>query len=171
MPKKDKFITVMAVLDDETQELLQSIQYDLEQQYGVDTKTKNIPFHITLGSYAVEATTEIVSRIIEVANQTQSFDIEFGGFNHFNNMVRFIKPQINEELLRLHSYFDSDFANGYDDWIPHVTIYRHSEPMIILLSEKTVEKIERLKSARIVGIELGEFFPPKKIIRIIFEQL
>jgi len=168
--QKDKFITVMAVLDDNTQELLQSIQNDLEHQYGVDTKTKDIPFHITLGSYAVEETAEIVSRIIDVVNQTQSFDIEFGGLNHFGNMVRFIKPEINDELLRLHSHFDSDYANGYNGWMPHATVYRHSEPMEIQLPEKIVEKIEQLKNARIVGIELGEFFPPKKIIRVLFEK-
>lgn len=54
--------------------------------------------------------------------------------------------------------------------MPHVTIYRHCEPMEIELSKKLTEKIEQLKGARIVGIELGEFFPPKKIVRVLFEQ-
>lgn len=50
--QKEKFITVMALLDDKTQELLQSIQKELEEQYGADTKTPDIPYHLTLGSYA-----------------------------------------------------------------------------------------------------------------------
>ena len=58
--QKEKFITVMAIFDENTQAVLESIQKDLEQQYGEDTKTKGIPFHITLGSYAVEETEKIV---------------------------------------------------------------------------------------------------------------
>ena len=69
--QKEKFITVMAVLDDNAQELLHSIQHDLEQRYGADTKTIDIPFHITLGSYAVEETEEIIARIKEVAKKTR----------------------------------------------------------------------------------------------------
>ena len=52
--KKEKFITVMALLDDSTQQLLQQLQNELEERYGTDTKTKDIPYHITLGSYPVE---------------------------------------------------------------------------------------------------------------------
>ena len=168
--QKEKFITVMAVLDDDTQELLHSIQLDLEQQYGTDTKTKDIPFHITLGSYAVEDTEEIVARIKEVAKNTRCLDIKFSDLDHFGNMVRFLSPEISNELLDLHQHFDSDYANGYPGWIPHATVYRHSEPREIELSKQIADKIEAVKNAKIVGIELGEFFPPKKIIRVLFEQ-
>ena len=56
----------MAIFDDNTQAILESIQNDLEQKYGEDTK--GIPFHITLGSYAVEETERIAARITDVAN-------------------------------------------------------------------------------------------------------
>ena len=168
--QKEKFITVMAVLDDNAQELLHSIQHNLEQQYGADTKTKDIPFHITLGSYAVEETEEIIARIKEVAKNTHCFDITFCDLDHLGNMVRFLRPEISKELLELHQHFDSDYANGYPGWMPHATVYRHSEPREIELSKQIADKIEVVKNARIVGIELGEFFPPKKIIRVLFEQ-
>ena len=168
--QKEKFITVMAVLDDTTQELLDSIQCDLEQQYGIDTKTKDIPYHITLGSYAVEETDVIVARIKEVANNTSCFELKFNDLDHFGNMVRFLRPEISKELLDLHQHFDSDYANGYPEWMPHATVYRHSEPREIELSKQIIDKIEVAKNARIIGIELGEFFPPKKIIRVLFEQ-
>lgn len=167
--QKEKFITVMAILDDDTQKLLHSIQSDLEQQYGADTKTKGIPFHITLGSYAVEETEEIVTRIVAISKETESFGIKFLRLNHFGNVVRYIQPEINEALLKLHSCFDSDYANGYDSWMPHVTIYRHSEPAEIELSDVTKEKLDKLTDAKIVGIELGEFFPPKMIVRKLFQ--
>lgn len=160
----------MAIFDDNTQELLQSIQKDLEQKYGIDTKTKGIPFHITLGSYAVEETAEIVSRIVNVANNTESFDVKFIGLNHFGNVVRYMEPEINENLINLHVHFDSDYANGYNGWMPHATVYRHNEPTEIEFSKEIVDKLEKLTNAKIIGIELGEFFPPKKIIRVLFDQ-
>ena len=168
--KKDKFITVMAVLDDETQNRLLDIQKELEQRYGKDTKTKNIPFHITLGSYAVEETDAIVDRIKCVSGATKRFAVRLGGLKHFGNHVRFIEPEVNEELSRLHGKFDSDYANGYDVWIPHITVYRHEEPEEIDLSGEMLDKLKQLTQTTIVGIELGEFFPPKKIIRVLFRQ-
>ena len=167
--KKEKFITVMAIFDESTQKVFQSIQEELEQKYGVDTKTKDIPYHITLGSYAVEETEEIVSRIMDVAGKTNSFGVSFTGLNHFGNVVRFVEPMISEELSALHMHFDSDYANGFETWKPHATVYRHSEPKEIEVSPSITDKLDRLSDAKIVGIELGEFFPAKRIVRVIFD--
>ena len=166
--KKEKFITVMAVLDDDAQILLQSIQEDLERLYGEDTKTKDIPYHITLGSYAVEETDAVISKIKEVDGKTEPFAVRFSGLNHFGNYVRFVDPEMNNALLSLHGYFDSDYANGFDTWVPHVTVYRHTEAREIELTEELLAKLEKLTEGTIIGIELGEFFPPKKIIRVMF---
>ena len=38
--KKDKFITVMAIFDDNTQDKMQEIAMDFEHRYGFDKKTK-----------------------------------------------------------------------------------------------------------------------------------
>lgn len=168
--KKDKFITVMAIFDDETQERMQNIQYEFEQLYGMDTKTKGIPFHITLGSYAPEETEKIISRIISVTKQTGSFDVKFKGLSHFGNLVRFLEPDISTSLIGLHEYFDSDYANGFKGWMPHATLYRHSEPKEIELTKQIEEKINGLTNSKIIGIELGEFFPPKQIIRVLFDE-
>ena len=168
--KKDKFITVMAIFDDDTQELMRSIQCDFEQLYGVDTKTKDIPFHITLGSYAVDETDKIVSRIASVAKQTESFAVKFIGLKHFGNLVRYIEPEISTDLINLHEHFDSDYANGYSGWMPHATVYRHSEPNEIELTKQIRDKLEKLTNSTIIGIELGEFFPPKQIVRVLFDK-
>ena len=167
--QKEKFITVMAILDDHTQAVFQGIQEELEGKYGVDTKTRGIPYHITLGSYAVEDTQAIVDRIIEVAGKEKAFPIQFAGVNHFGNVVRFAEPVVSEELLALHAHFDNDYANGYPDWMPHATLYINSEPTEIDMTDEIVAKVKGLSEAKIVGIELGEFWPTKKIIRVLFE--
>ncbi len=168
--KKDKFITVMAIFDDNMQDKMQEIAMDFERQYGFDKKTKDIPYHITLGSYAVEETDEIVSRIEDVAGKTKTFTVKFAGLNHIGNAVRYMEPEMCEELLDLHSYFDSDYANGYEDWLPHATLYIHNEPEKINLPQEILDKVNQLTDAKIVGIELGEFFPAKKIVRVLFRE-
>lgn len=166
--KKDKFITVMAILDDKTQKIMESMAKDMLQQYGPDLKTKGIPYHISLGSYAPEDVEMIVERIRQVAKETKPFEIKILGMNHFGNKVRFLEPELSEDLMNLHLHFDSDYANGYPGWMPHATVYIHEEPEEIEVPEALAEKIETVKTAQIVGIELGEFFPAKFIVREMF---
>ena len=166
--QKEKFITVMAVLDDRTQEMMESMAKDMLQQYGPDLKTKGIPYHISLGSYAPEDVEMIVERIKQVAKETKPFEIKILGMNHFGNKVRFLEPELSEDLMNLHLHFDSDYANGYPEWMPHATVYIHEEPKEIELPEELAEKVESVKVAKVVGIELGEFFPAKFIVREMF---
>lgn len=168
--KKDKFITVMAVLDDRTQEIMESMAKELLSQYGPDKKTKNIPYHISLGSYAPEDAEMIVERIRQVAKETKPFEIKLLGLNHFGNKVRFLEPELSEDLMNLHLHFDSDYANGYPGWMPHATVYIHEEPREIEVSKELAEKMESVKTAKVVGIELGEFFPARFIAREMFEE-
>ena len=168
--KKDKFITVMAVLDDRTQEIMESMAKDMLRQYGPDLKTQGIPYHISLGSYAPEDAGMIVERIKWVANEAKPFEINILGMNHFGNKVRFLEPELSEDLMKLHLHFNSDYANGYQGWMPHATVYIHEEPREIEVSKELEEKINSVKTAKVVGIELGEFFPAKFIVRKMFEE-
>ena len=168
--QKEKFITVMAVLDDQIQEIMERMAKDLIQQYGPDLKTQGIPYHISLGSYAPEDVEMIVGRIKQVAGETKPFEIKILGINHFGNKVRFLEPELSEDLMNLHLHFDSDYANGYPGWLPHATVYIHEEPREIEVSKELAEKVECVKTAKVVGIELGEFFPAKHIVRVMFEE-
>ena len=47
--KSDKFLTVFAVFDDETQRKLKDIQNNILSLGEKGTQTMDIPFHITLG--------------------------------------------------------------------------------------------------------------------------
>ena len=167
--KKDKFITVMAIFDGKTQKKFEELNGLMKEKFGADGKTKDIPYHISLGSYAPEDTEKIVERIKQVAREIKSFPVIFEGLQHFGNVVRFMKPRMSEELMNLHLHFDNDYANGYPEWAAHATVFIHKEPTELELTDALQEKLEALKEARIVGIELGEFFPAKFIVRELFE--
>ena len=167
--KKGKFITVMAIFDGETQKKFEELNALMKEKFGVDGKTQGIPYHISLGNYASEDTEMIVERIKQVAGKTKGFPVFFEGLRHFGNVVRWMKPRMSEELMNLHLHFDSDYANGYPEWAAHATVFIHKEPIELELTSEIQEKLEVLKEARIVGIELGEFFPAKFIVRELFE--
>ena len=163
-----KFLTVMAVFDFETQQKLGEMQKLLMEKVGEGTQTMGIPFHLTCGSYPTEQVNEVVEKIKRVAAVSKSFALELGSYKTFSERVLFLEPTVPEELLALRRSFESDYANGFD-WVPHATLFCGNEREV----KKALTLLPELSAplcARIVGIELGEFFPAKKIIRIDFED-
>ena len=158
----------MAVFDDKTQQLLTKIQSDIIDQVGEGTQTMSIPFHLTLGSYPTEMQTEIVDKIERAALANERFDIDLVGYNTFSDKVLFLEPTVPQELLNLRKSFENDFANGFE-WVPHATLFC-GEVHEVKKAKSLLPIIDEPIHTRIVGIELGEFFPFKKIIRIDFQN-
>ncbi len=161
-----KFLTVMAVFDLKTQQRLGEIQSFITERVGDGTQTMGIPFHVTLGSYATDEIDAVIERIKRVCDTAEPFEIRFWGQDSFGDKVLFLKPEKGDELLRLRSCFENDYANGYE-WVPHATLFCGEEDQVRRARE-LVSKFDIPYNATVVGIELGEFFPPKKIIRIDF---
>lgn len=161
-----KFLTVMAVFDSQTQQKLGKIQSDIIEHVGEGTQTMGIPFHITLGSYATDELDVVIELIRKAAENMKPFDIRLLGQDSFGNKVLFLKPEKSEELFRLRAYFEKDYAHGHE-WVPHATLICGEEKQVQNARE-LVCTLDLPQKATVVGIELGEFFPPKKIIRIDF---
>ena len=70
--KREKFITVMAIFDGKTQKKFEELNGQMKKKFGEDGKTKDIPYHISLGSYAPEDTEKIVERIKQVAREIKA---------------------------------------------------------------------------------------------------
>ncbi|MBQ5725704.1 MAG: 2'-5' RNA ligase family protein, partial [Clostridia bacterium] len=156
-----KFLTVMAVFDDKTQEKLAQIQSRIIENVGEGTQTMGIPFHLTLGSYPIESRDEVVAQIEKIASSAEQFEVLFVGYNTFSDRVLFVEPDMPQELLNLRKNFECDYANGFE-WVPHATLFCGEVDEVIKAKTYLPEITEPI-CAKIVGIELGEFFPPKKI--------
>ena len=161
-----KFLTVMAVLDDITQQKLAAMQEHVTRVAGEGTQTMGIPFHITLGSYPTSDEKKIVERIKIIANETSSFAVNFKGFNSFGDAVLYLEPDIPEKLTFLREQFECDYANGFD-WVPHATLFC-ADAASMKKAREAISAFDGNINASIVALELGEFFPPRKIVR---EQL
>lgn len=164
--KQEKFLTVYAVLDETTQKELTQLQNQILKKYPQGTQTMGIPFHISLGSFPISSKEELIQRINNCVKDISTFPLNLQSLGHFNNTVIFVEPEINEALVELHKRFEGNFADGFS-WHPHVTLYIGKvEDGKEILNQISFEK----KTAHIVGIELGEFFPPKIIINYTLEK-
>lgn len=160
--KKKKFLTVFAVFDDNTQNLLESLQKDIFDLGYEGTQTMGIPFHISLGSFPVECEEDLKIRIKEACRNNKQFDIELYRVNHFGNTVLFIEPEVNEGLLNLHNLFDNNYANDFP-WTPHATMFCGDNNQVVEAKNLLLENFKPI-TAKVVGIQMGEFFPTKMII-------
>ena len=65
--KKKKFLTVYIIFDEQTEISLQHIQNEILNRYPYGTQTMGIPFHISLGSFPLEAKEELEKMIKEIS--------------------------------------------------------------------------------------------------------
>ena len=161
-----KFLTVMAVFDAETQTRLGEIQKYFIDNVSSGTQTMGIPFHLTLGSYPTDELDSVTEKIRSVAREIGCFDIKLLSYGCFGSRVIFLKPEIPKELAELRKCFECDYANGFE-WVPHATLFCGNDDEIARAKEIAPE-LDFPIYARIVGIELGEFFPPEKKFSIDF---
>ncbi|MCM1131140.1 MAG: 2'-5' RNA ligase family protein [Roseburia sp.] len=163
--KKDKFLTVYAILDDETQKYLTDLQKEILKQYPNGTQTMGIPFHITLGSFPIDMKEELLKKMSFIQKTTKSSRIELVGLSHFHHQVIFAKPTLTKELKSLHKAFEGNYADGFS-WQPHVTLFcgREEEGKEVL-KQFCFSKI----NSTLIGLELGEFFPPHIIGTMLFK--
>lgn len=160
--KKEKFLTVFAVFDDNTQVKLQNLQNKILDLGYKGTQTMGIPFHITLGSFPLECEAELIEQIKDACLKNIQFDITLDKINNFGNTVLFAQPVMNDSLLNLHNIFNNNYADGLP-YHPHATIFCGTEEEFANAKE-LLSKIFQPINAKIVGIQMGEFFPTRMII-------
>lgn len=159
--KQEKFLTVFAVFDDDTQQKLKALQDRVLSLGHAGTQTMGIPFHVSLGSFPVEKERELIARIKDACSQNSGFEINLVKVNHFNNRVLFIEPEENKKLRCLHELFDGNYADGFP-WHAHATIFCGSEQQVTEAKDCLNEIFNPL-TAKIIGIQMGEFFPTRMI--------
>lgn len=161
--KSNKFLTVFAVFDDETQRKLKNIQDDILSLGEKGTQTMDIPFHISLGSFPLKDEEMLKAKIKEVCSENHEFYVTLNKINHFDNKVLFIEPKKSNELKKLHNIFDMNYADGFP-YHAHTTIFCADKEQVIK-AKKYLSKIFKPINAKITGIQMGEFFPTKMIIK------
>lgn len=159
--EQNKFLTVFAVFDEATQQKLTAFQDSVLSLGQPGTQTMDIPFHVSLGSFKVEAEQELKARVRAACARHSAFAIRLNNVSHFNNRVLFVEPEENARLRRLHGLFDGNFADGFP-WHAHATIFCGGEADVIKAKDR-LNDIFQPFVAKITEIHLAEFFPTRMI--------
>ncbi len=158
---KNKLLCVMAGYDDDTEKYLSQIQEKLYEQGFRGTQTKNIPQHITLGTFDIEKEDELVNLLNSIAQKTNSFDITFNHIGIFNgSKVLFVAPDTSKDLIELKEMFE-DSSN----WTPHTTMIIDEPDVIFKAMPIVLDSFESFKG-KVESIHLYEFWPANHILSI-----
>lgn len=162
----DKLLYILAGYDDKTSARLESIQNKLYECGFTGTHTKNIPLHITLGSFPTgkEKEIELAQLIQTLADKISPFKITFNSISIFDNeRVLFVAPDTNEKLLKLKEIFGDSY-----NWTAHTTMII-DEPDVILKALPIVLNEFTAFSGSITSLHLYEFFPTRHILSVNFK--
>ena len=157
----NKALYILAGYDETTDALLSDIQSKLYDRGFTGTHTKNIPQHITLGSFPTDQEDELTEFLHTLSNEVRSFDVTFNHVGIFGgSKVLFIAPDCNEQLLKLKEHFGSAF-----NWTPHTTMLI-DEPDVICRALPTVMQHFSSFKGIVTTLHLYEFFPARHILSI-----
>ncbi|MDE5715238.1 MAG: 2'-5' RNA ligase family protein [Anaeroplasmataceae bacterium] len=159
--KQKKFLTVYAVFNEEVQNLLSTWQKDILCCYK-GTQTMGIPFHISLGSFPLECEQTLMNLIEETCDTFSPFKVNLQKISTFGNAVLFLEPENHPLIMKLHSIFDGNYADGFT-YHAHTTIFCGTEEEVLKAKSILEEKFIPIE-AWITEIHLGEFFPTRIIL-------
>jgi len=157
----DKALYILAGYDDMTEEHLSSIQNRLYDEGFIGTHTKNIPQHITLGSFPTEKEQELICDLKRLSKTVAPFEITFNHVGIFGGArVLFIAPDSSEKLLCLKKHFGSAY-----NWTPHTTMLIDAPDTIYKALPVVMENFSAF-SGKVTALHLYEFFPTRHILSV-----
>ncbi len=160
----NKALYILAGYDDLTENRLADIQNRLYDQGFTGTHTKQIPQHITLGSFPVDQEQELIDLVQKTAETTASFSVVFNHIGVFpGGKVLFIAPDINRALLELKECFGDSHG-----WTPHTTMLIDEPDLILKALPEVVQNFSSFEGT-VSSLHLYEFFPARHILSVVLQ--
>ncbi len=161
----NKALYVLAGYDETTELHLASIQNELYKHGFIGRQTKNLPQHITLGSFPTETEAQLVDLLRTVSTEYSSFEVTFNHIGIFGGAnVLFVAPDTNEQLWKLKERFGDSY-----NWTPHTTMLIDNPDTIYKALPVIMTSFSAFKG-RITSLHLYEFFPTRHILSVDFKN-
>ena len=157
----NKALYTLAGYDDLTENRLAGIHNRLYDRGFTGTHTKNIPQHITLGSFPVDREQYLIDLVQRTAETTAPFTAAFNHIGIFpGGKVLFIAPDISRALLELKEHF-----GGSHGWAPHTTMLIDEPDTILKALPEVIQNFSALEGT-VSSLHLYEFFPTRHILSV-----
>ena len=161
----DKRLYILAEFDGAAQEKIRDLAKLLRENNLEGTQTKDIPYHITLGSYAANIENDLMILLDEIEKNITAFDVSFGSLGLFGLKVLFLNPDMSLELIELYNYIKGKSPHEGDNLSAHATLLI-DEPESILKALPLLAGKFRAFGGKVKYLSLYEFFPARFIGRI-----
>ncbi len=117
----ERFLTLMADLDDASRKRLSEGDDALKKAGFVVTQTPSLPYHISMGTFPLEREAEIVGLMKEIAGKFPAIAVHFSHIGIFTGgKVLFCAPERSARLDALHDACEAK-GDALRPWTPHVT--------------------------------------------------
>lgn len=157
----DKALYVLAGYDDKTEAYLSGIQNKLYSLGFSGFHTKNIPMHITLGSFPCDKEGELKALVQKTAEEVSAFDVTVNHVGIFGGaQVLFAAPDVSHDMLSLKERF-GDSTN----WTAHTTFLIDAPEVIYKALPYVMEEFSAF-GGKITSLHLYEFFPTRHILTV-----
>ena len=162
----EKFLTLMADLDEDSQELMSGWYRELKDAGFTGVQTSGLPFHISLATFSLEDEEKAVGEMKRLADEFTSIPVHISHMGMFaGGRILFGAPDMNPpELLKLHDAISIKDISEYT-WTPHATIII-DEPEVINDALKILVKSFKPFTARITRLHLCAFWPTREIASV-----
>ena len=162
----EEFLTLMADLDDDSQQTLSGWYEEIKRAGFTGTQTPGLPFHISMGCFSLDKEADVIDEMKELAAQFPSIPVHISHIGLFaGGKVLYAAPDMNPaELLDLRRSIHTETQEKFP-WTPHCTI--------IIDETETIQKalpilIERFRPfiGRITKLHLCAFWPTREIATV-----
>ena len=162
----EQFLTLMADLDDHSQEIMSGWYRELQDAGFTGVQTPGLPFHISLAMLSLDDEQAAAEETRRLGEAFSSIPVHISHIGLFaGGRVLFGAPDMNPAgLLQLHDAIRLNRTDKYP-WTPHVTILI-DEPETVRDALRILVKSFHPFTAQITGLHLCAFWPTREIASV-----
>ena len=161
----EQFLTLMADLDDDSQQRLSGWYDALKAEGFTGTQTPGLPYHISMAAFPPDREGQAAETARKAAAEFAPVSVHFSHIGMFaGGKILFAAPERNPELDRLHEACKSEEPQQYP-WTPHTTVLI-DEPGTVHTALPIFIRSFVPFTGRIVRLHLCAFWPTREILSV-----
>lgn len=162
----EEILVLMADLDEESQRIMGGWYGKLHEKGFTGVQTPNLPFHITLASFALDKEQEVVKEMEELAKRFSEIPVHLSHIGLFaGGKVLFAGPDMNPaELLNLRQAIKTEKQERFS-WTPHSTILIDDADKIQKALPFLIEDFHPFMG-KITRLHLCAFWPTREVAAV-----
>lgn len=162
----EEILVLMADLDEESQRIMGGWYGKLHEKGFTGIQTPNLPFHITLASFALDKEQEVVKEMEELAKRFSEIPVHLSHIGLFaGGKVLFAGPDMNPaELLNLRQAIKTEKQERFS-WTPHSTILIDDADKIQKALPFLIEDFHPFMG-KITRLHLCAFWPTREVAAV-----